>query len=303
MSGSDKIAKLEEKIAQCSVEISECKAKLDAHSKMIRRVETLDGASHSVLKIGIILSVIAFIVYMCDVFHWIVGLVAGVPLLAGIILKILYLSAKKRRDDQYGDRGGAVKVERELQNELAGLERKQARFQRAIDLEEGKPEALHVYRGKDWNLRRFEATPARVKEMELDLENLYVAAWHTPYGTIKIEDNWMCRARRRRYEALHNGKTALQKEYDKGFLEMGKSGSWKLQVGQVTMLLLDMALDDPDSNVTDFENFKGLYRKENVRDPETKEEKEYFELAMIGSTLMAGSLQRFVKLFGNDYRL
>lgn len=299
---NSKTQQLKEKIAQYEIEKQECSEKLATNEKIISRRWKLEQNGHSAFKATLILGVIVFLLYMCDVFHWAGAVAVAVALLLGLTFKIMERGVLRYIVNEYGSWSDACQTGRDLKKELKDFEKKQARLQREIDLLEGNPDALKVYRGKDWNMRKFKATPAKVKEMELDLENLFVAAYYIA-GDGKMVDNWMCRGRRRRYNAIQDGKYTVKNEYDAGVLQLANSGSWKLQLGQAAMLTLDEALMNPGFDMVAIEYFDNLCQRLNIRRPETEEEKKFFDSARMAAMLMGGALQRFVNLFGNDYKL
>ena len=134
-----------------------------------------------------------------------------------------------------------------------------------------------------------------MQQLEKDAENLLVSVQYIT-DKKKIVDNWLCNNRMESLTAILSQNSDLEKALNHGFEEMGKSGSWKLRTLQLVIASFDLTLlhvglgaDKPFS----FEELTG--RTEGYRAPQTQDEKEFYEAAMMGSEVLNSAIKYALK--------
>ena len=200
-SKAERIAKLNEQISQLKEEQSEQDVQIKQVQRQMKIADNIGPVGNPMFVLTGIMAVVVLSLYDSDMYHWVMLLLAIVLFVLGVTFKVLglVLTAKLKRD--YGSWGGARRTIQDLEKEKTKLARKQALCEREIDLLEGKPDALKLYRGKDWNMRVFKPTQANIKALELDIENLFISMRYAR-GSAEKANNWMCNSRKRRYKAL-----------------------------------------------------------------------------------------------------
>lgn len=156
---------------------------------------------------------------------------------------------------------------------------------------------MRVYCGKNWDMKTFVATPENVRQLEIDAENLLVSTQHIA-GSAKIIDNWLCNNRMELCTARLRQDAVLEEALNRGFYEMGKSDSWKLKTLQYVISSFDLAILDTAAGGGVLMSFKELTdRAEGYRGPETEDEKEFYNAAMIGSITINSSVKQALSQF------
>lgn len=152
-----------------------------------------------------------------------------------------------------------------------------------------------VFGGKYWDMKTFTATPGNVEQLEKDAQKLLETV-QDMYDSKEIVDNWLCHNRMQLFTAQLSGNKELENALSTGFNEMGKSGSWKLKTLQFVMLSMDLALlsaglggDNPLS-FTDLTD-----RSDDYRAPQTDDEEEFYNAAMLGSIAINRATERVIK--------
>lgn len=251
-------------------------------------------------------------------FRYVDLLIIGIPLVVGIVKKKNGKTAYKKAKEELS----GVDVNK-LPQEIKDLENKLKDIEFEIEIEE-ESEAenysisnytssnytanksttsssdkswMRVYCGKNWDMKTFTATPDNVRQLEIDAENLLVSTQHIA-GSAKIIDNWLCNNRMELFTARLRQDSALEEALDRGFHEMGKSGSWKLKTLQYVISSFDLAILDAGMGGGVLMSFKELTdRAEGYRGPETEDEKEFFNAAMIGSITINSSVKQALSQF------
>ena len=172
--------------------------------------------------------------------------------------------------------GGAKKTRDEEERVRAELSEQRAKRKNA----DKKLKKLTTYDGKDWDLKTFRATPENICAMERDVDRLFMCLWwgEKPKGWKAYKDIWMYTASVR----------------DVGFREMGNSGNWKLQVAQVVIeCLYQIRLLRGAASATKIAHlWYSTFEESKVREPQTQEEKEYWELAKDVAVFILGHATR-----------
>lgn len=246
-------------------------------------------------------------------FSYVDLLIIGVPLVVGIVKKKNGKAAYKKAKEELD----GVDINK-LPQEIKKLEEKLMDLELEIEIEEDAVKEnystssytasksvasssdkgwMRTYCGKNWDMKTFTATPENVRQLEIDAENLLVSTQHIA-GSAKIIDNWLCNNRMELFTARLRQDSALEEALDRGFYEMGKSGSWKLKTLQYVISSFDLAILDAGMGGGVLMSFKELTdRAEGYRGPETEDEKEFFNAAMIGSITINSSVKQALSQF------
>lgn len=217
-------------------------------------------------------------------------LILCIPLAVGIVKK----SRGIKECNQLQEELRGVDVER-IYNEATELEFTTIRsINASIDAAKEKRESLTMYNGRNWDMTTFTATPENVQALEKDAESLLLSRQHIA-GSQQIIANWLCRYRMELFHARLGQDEALANTLDRGFQELGRSGSWKLEVLQHVMLSMDMALMSASFGGDKPMYFEELFEKSNTRKPETQDEWDFYEVAATGSLVMNSSLTAVIR--------
>lgn len=205
----------------------------------------------------------------------------GLPLLflvVGLIRKLYGRSKHLALIAPYGSVDQAWNMCTAAQIEYNNLENKMdALLSRLVSAKEELMKVNNMtrqYTGKDWKLKSFRATPENIRAMELDTEHIYIVLQNLRPSEMKNwHTNWM--------NYGDSGPSSA------GFEELGRCGSWKLQVTQVVLRYVHTVQPSHCCDPGGPAEWKRLLKAANIRDPQTTEEEEYLNQAWIGALLMA----------------
>lgn len=223
-------------------------------------------------------------------FRFLDFIIIGIPLVVGIKKKKNNFKAYKNTQEKLQD----VDTEK-LPKQIEDLEKKLLDLEVEIEVIDDEISGFTAYKGKNWDMKTFTATPENVQQLEKDAENLLVSVQYIT-DKKKVVDNWLCNNRMESLTAILSQNGDLEKTLNRGFEEMGKSGSWKLRTLQLVIASFDLTLlhiglgaDKPLS----FEELTG--RTEGYRAPQTQDEKDFYEVAMAGSKVINSAIEYALK--------